>query len=125
MEEVSQEVIYQRVRNRVIELLDMYSSFDDVATVGAYEMINMVDDQLPLDYDKAPKVFSEKEKEIINKFMELVDGAADATTENVWDVVWFKNSVEWVKVSEFAKQALAVFSERGRFSEEHEDVLIT
>ena len=125
MEEISRQLLYQRLRNRLIELLDIYSSFDDIATLGAYEMSEMVCDLLPLNYEEAPKVFSEKEKEVIARFIELADGAADATKEDTWNVDWFKNSEEWVNVSNFAKQALAIFSKRGRFSEEHEEDLTT
>ncbi len=103
----------------------MYSSLDDIATVGAYEMIKLVGDLLPLDYDEAPKVLSEKEIEAISKFAELAEYAADATEEDAWSVDWFKSSEEWVSVSKFAKQALAVFSERGRFSEEHKELFAT
>ncbi|WP_170765313.1 hypothetical protein [Ruegeria lacuscaerulensis] len=125
MEEISRQLLYQRLRNRLIELLDMYSSLDDIATLGAYEMIELVGDLLPLDYDEAPKVFSEKEKEAISKFTELAKNAADATVEDTWSVDWFKSSDEWVSVSEFAKQALIIFHERGRYSEEHEKVFAT
>ena len=121
MEKISQQLLYQRLRNRVIELLDMYSSLDDIATLGAYEMINLVDDYLPLDYADAPKVFSEKEKVAIAKFMKLATAASDATEENTCSVDWFRSSKEWVSVSRFAEQALAVFTERGRFSEESEE----
>ena len=103
----------------------MYSSLDDIATLGAYEMIELVADLLPLNYDEAPKVFSEMEIEAISRFAELVEYAADATEEDTWSVDWFKSSEDWVSVSKFAKRALAVFSERGRFSEEHEEVFAT
>lgn len=122
MEKISQQLLYQRLRNRVIELLDTYSSLDGIATLGTYETIEMVGDWLPLDYAEAPKVFSEKEKVVIEKFMALATAAADVTEENTWNIDWFKNSEEWVRVSEFAEKALAVFSERGRFSEETEEV---
>lgn len=122
MEEISRQLLYQRLRNRVIELLDTYSSLEDIATLGAYEMIEMVDDWLPLDYAEAPKVFSEKEKVAVAKFTELATAAAEATKENTWSIDWFRNSAEWVSVSRFAEHALAVFSERGRFSEESEEV---
>ena len=91
----------------------------------SFSMINMVGDWLPVDYDEAPGVFSENEKEAISKFMELADIAADAADKNTWDIDWFKCAEEWVRLSEFAQQALAVFSERGRFSEEFEEVLPT
>ncbi|MEP3845711.1 MAG: hypothetical protein ABJM43_10285 [Paracoccaceae bacterium] len=123
MKEISQQLLYQRLRNRVIELFEMHSSLEDMATLGAFEMVNMVDDWLPLGYDEAPNVFSEKEKAVVAEFMELADRAADATDENTWKVEWFKNSEQWVRLSEFAQQALVTFSERGCFSEEYEEVL--
>jgi len=123
MEEISQQLLYQRLRNRVIELFDMHSSFEDIATLGAFEMVNMVGDVLPLDYDEAPKVFSEKEKKAVAEFLKLAGSAADATDEDTWKIEWFRNSRPWVRLSEFAKQALAIFSERGRFSEEYEEIL--
>ena len=125
MEPISRQLLYQRLRNRVIELLDTYSSVEDIAKLGAFEMINLVDDLLPLDYDEAPKVFSETEKEVIAEFLEFADAASDATDKDTWNVDWFRNSREWVILSEYAKQALAVFAERGRFSEEREAVLMT
>lgn len=125
MEEISRQLLYQRLRNRFIELLDMYSSLNDIATIGAYEMIELAYDLLPLNYDEAPKVFSKKEKEAISKFAELAKNAAEATEEDTWSIDWFKRSEEWVNVSEFAKQALVIFAERGRFSEEHEEEFAT
>lgn len=123
MEEISRKLLYQRLRNRVIELLEVYSSVEGIASMGAFEMINMVDDWLPLDFDEAPMVFSDKEKEVIAKFIRLVNSASDTTDEDTWDTEWFRASKEWVRLSEFAKVALIVFSERGRFSEETEETL--
>lgn len=122
MDEISQQLLYQRLRNRVIELLDLYCSFEDIAKFGAFEAINMVDDWLPLDYDEAPKVFSQKEKDAIREFLELWDMAADATDEDTQDVAWLEGSAEWVRLSKSAKRAFNIFSERGRFSEEKEEV---
>lgn len=65
-------------------------------------------------------MFSEQEIEVISKFLELADVAADATSNDTWDIVWFRNSEEWVILSDFAKQPLATFAERGRLSEEQE-----
>ena len=58
--------------------------------------------------------------EVIAKFLELSDVAADATGNDTWDIAWFRNSEEWVILSDFAKQSLATFAERGRLSEEQE-----
>ena len=125
MDEISQQLHYQRLRNRVIELLDFFCSCDDLAKFGAFEAINMVDDWLPLDCDISPNVFINKEKKAISKFVQLVESASNATDENSWDVDWFKSSNEWVRLSSFAKDALSVFLERGRFSEEIEEPSLT
>jgi len=98
----------------------MYTSLEYIASLGAFEMVNMVDDWLPFDYDEAPNVFSEKEKEVVAEFMELVGNAADVSDEGTWRVEWFKSSEEWGRLSKFAQQALVTFAERGRFSEEYE-----
>ncbi|GKX34887.1 MAG: hypothetical protein MnENMB40S_25050 [Rhizobiaceae bacterium MnEN-MB40S] len=80
---------------------------------------------MPLDYNKAPKVFSDKEIEAISEFIQLVEIASDATENDTWDIDWFKASKERVRLSLFAKKALVVFSERGRFSEESEESFTT
>ncbi|MEM8647598.1 MAG: hypothetical protein AAGF86_14790 [Pseudomonadota bacterium] len=123
MEDISQQLLYQRLRNSVIELLEMHSSYEDLAALGAFESINMVDDWLPLDYSEAPKVFSEIEKEVVSQFIAFAEAAAEATKSDTWDVEYFKSAEEWVRLSEFSKHALAIFEKRGRFSEEVEEHL--
>ena len=123
MEDISQQLLYQRLRNRVIELLEMHSSFEDMAALGAFEMINTVDDWLPLEYSEVPKVFSEKEKEAVSQFIEFAEVAAEATNSDTWDVEYFQGTEEWVRLSEFSKHALVIFEKRGRFSEETEEIL--
>ena len=121
MDEISRQLLYQRLRNRVIELIELFCSFDDIAKFGAFEVINMADDWLPLDYDRAPNVFTNKEKEVIAVFIQLVEAASNVTDEDTWDVNWFESSSEWVQLTSSAKVALAVLLERGRFSEEIEE----
>ena len=53
MEHISQLLLYQRLRNRIIELLELHSSFEDIAMLGAFEAVNLVYDWLPLDYEKS------------------------------------------------------------------------
>ncbi len=125
MYEISQQLLSQRLRNRVIELLDLYCSFDDLARLGAFEAINMVDDWLPLDYDKAPNVFIEKEKKAIAEFIHFFEEASNATDEDTWDVNWFRSSNEWVRLCAFAKNTLTILLERGRFSEDVEEISLT
>lgn len=124
MDEISQQLVYQRVRNRVIEVLELYCSLDDLAKFGAFEAINMADDWLVLDYKKAPKVFNQKERDAVGDFMKLWDVASNATNEDISSVAEFESSMEWVRLCETAKQAVLIFSERGRFSEEIEEVML-
>lgn len=56
--------------------------------------------------------------------MKLADIATDATKVDTWDVERFEGSKEWVRISKIAKQALVIFAERGRFSEEYEEDLM-
>ncbi len=93
--------------------------------MGAFETINLVADVLPLDYAEAPQIFSEKEIELISSFLALVDRAADATETDTWQIQYFKSSEEWVRLSEFAKEALVSFEERGHFSEDTEEDFVT
>ena len=123
MDEISQQLLFQRLRNRVIDLLDLYCSFDDLAKFGTFSVINMVDDWLPLDYEEAPEVFTQKEKDAVGEFLKNWDEAANATNEDIWSVAEFESSIEWVRLSKTAKEAFLVFSERGRFSEDFEEVM--
>lgn len=84
----------------------------------------MVGDCLPVEYHGAPKVFSEKEKAAIEAFLKLVDFASEASNENSYDVGWFQKSTEWCELSEFAREAIVTFMERGLFSEEVEENLL-
>ena len=123
MDEISQQIIYQRLRNRVIEVLDLYCSFHGIAKFGAFEAINIAEDFLPLDFEQTPNVYSQKEKDAVSEFMELWEIAADATHENTQDAAWLESSVEWVRLSNSAKRGFRIFSERGRFSEDYEEEL--
>lgn len=130
MENISRTLLDQRLRNRVIELLELCASFEDIATLGAFEVINMIDDWLPLESDKAlnvfetSKVFSENEKQATAQFFKLMENAAEVTDQDCWDVAWFESSSEWVELSKFSKETLEIFAKRGRFSEEIEGAKI-
>ena len=125
MDGISQQLLYQRLRNRVIEALDLYCSFDDLAKLGAFSAINMVEDWLPLNYEAAGTVFDQKEKNSVSEFIRRFNVAADATDADIWSNASFESAPEWVRLSETAKNAFIVFSERGRFSEECEEVTST
>ena len=105
----------------MIDILDLYASIDDLAKFGAFQAINMVDDWLPIDYDRSPNVFVESERSEIAEFFRLFEIASNSTNRDTWDVNWFKSSDEWMHLSAAAKNALLVLLERGHFSEDKEE----
>jgi hypothetical protein len=123
MEQISPQLVYQRLRNRVIELMEMHFTAEDAAALGAFELVNMVDDWFPLTYDAAPKVFNAKEKDAISDFLRQAAVAADATVIDTWDAEWFKNSPEWSALFKVAQEVHAILMQRGRFSEDEEETL--
>jgi hypothetical protein len=125
MEEIGKRLLHQRVRNRVIELLDITCSFTEIAKFGAFWVINMAYDWLPLDYRDAPNVFDEKEKHAVEEFLRLMEKAAVTTTHDTWDIRWFENSLEWRELSAYAKKSLHVFINRGLFSEDVENISLS
>jgi hypothetical protein len=124
-----EQVIEQRIRNRIIEYLELASSFDaQIAYERAapivnvpYEVINQWEDQLPNgpsgigDY---PKVYTADEVEALNRF------------HGVWKVTWravpddhpsfqaVQAMPEWEQFRREAEHALAVLARRGKLDED-------
>jgi len=121
MEHVSNRLLHQRLRNRVIELLDLHSCPDAVSRFGAHEAINLVDDFLPLDFHDAPGIFSEAEQLAITSFLILVDRASDVTDTDHLTTDWFTDSPEWGALSNFSRRTYNLFMVRGVSNEERED----
>jgi hypothetical protein len=87
---------------------------------GAFELINRVDDILPLSEMPRLGVFSQDEFEITEKFVGLVDLAAENTNEDMFEAEFFTSSTPWENLLAFSTDALKVFAIRGKFSEEFE-----
>ncbi len=126
MENLSRLLLYQRLRNRFIELLEWHSSIEHLALLGAFEAINTVDflfpKEEPLDFEQAPKVFSGREKEVMKTFLVMADEVADITEHDTWDASWFEKSAEWCELMKVARHASTIFDERGRFSDDFEEL---
>lgn len=114
----SKYLVYQRIRNRVIELLEMYASLECVAQFGAFGIIEMHDDFLPIEFSEIPDVFTTEEQAAIANFTALVEQASAATITDTSDLEWLVDSEEWWSLSVFSKQALKVFIKRGRYEEQ-------
>lgn len=121
METISQQLLYQRLRNRLAETFEVLSSFEHLARYGAFATINLIDDIFPVCPHAAPGVFSKEEHDIIARFLKAFEIAAEATKKDTWSIEWFRGSEDWLRLNEIANQALVIFAKRGRFSEEFEE----
>ncbi|WP_037311311.1 hypothetical protein [Ruegeria halocynthiae] len=120
MNEISQQLLYQRLRNRIIEQLDHSSSLCSVSELGAFETLECIYDFLPIDFDVVPELFDEEERKAISGFLEIADKAAKETHQDTWELAVYERSTTWVELSRRAKLGYAVFLRRGRFSEDEE-----
>ncbi len=70
MEEISELLLNQRIRNRIIEVLEVYASVDDQKFFGTGEVVNMwedwVDDKRLPGYREP--IFSKQEQLAISAF---------------------------------------------------------
>ena len=125
MEQVSRQIVHQRIRNRVIETLEMVSCLEEVSKYGAFWIINTTDFLVPTDFDDCAGVFDEAERSAIDRFRDLMDKVSDATPDDFFDIDRFRASSEWSAVERCAAEALQIFNRRGLFSEDVEETCPT
>lgn len=126
----SSRVVEQRIRNRVIEHLDVvasYSEQDEYARVAPvyipYELINQWEDWVladPRTDSSVLKVYSEAEREALGAVQHAWKAAADALPNDYPSLESAQAMPEWAAWRDAAASALKVFSARGRMSEEEE-----
>lgn len=122
-ESVSEILLKQRIRNRLIEYFGIASSYDDIAKFGAYETIEMLEDWISssdLTYFSEP-VFSSEEQAELKNFYAAWETASDETKEDVFDSEILRKKHCWVSFREAAMSAQSIFLKRGHFSEEKEE----
>lgn len=106
MADISELLLQQRVRNRIIEHFDGATSFEGVAKIGAFEEIEMLIDwvQPPLDAEFfSGPVFSQPEITATKGFCSIVDVACDAAREHCQTKVGYciQMSKWWVRLNDF------------------------
>lgn len=121
MAEISDKILLQRLRNRVMECLEMLSDGVSVDQIGTDEVINSWYDQVDeerLSFFREA-VFTDQELNALMKVMEVMEANFEAvpSTWNQRDVTF---SEPWSKIVLAANQALLVFEKRGRFDEDQE-----
>jgi len=118
---ISTKLFQQRIRNRIIEYFDV--SFEEITKWGTDEIINMWEDIVPNGWDEGffcEPVFSQKEQTHIKRFCLIWERAAEATSENIFNINTLKGSLDWSEFVHEAQTALKLFEERGKLPEEVE-----
>lgn len=126
----SDQVIEQRVRNRLIEYFELASSFaaqheyqQAVPIVHVpYEVIEQWQDWVPhLDLVlSTSKVYSADEVEALRRFQAVCDATADAIGYDYPSLAAVQELRAWQELRREAESALAVFARRGTLPEDRE-----
>ena len=127
----SPRVVEQRIRNRVIEYLELASSFDDQLQYQRnvewvhipVEIIEQWADSVRGDprTDSQPlSVYSADELHVMGDFHATWDRVADRTPYGDLSITDLQQLPEWDELRQAAISALAVFQQRGRMPEDRE-----
>lgn len=131
MSDPSTRLVHQRIRNRVIEYLELASSYADqteyqrnvpIANV-VHEVINQWEDWVnrdPTEIDWAPGVFSEEELVVMTSFHDTWETVI-ARTRGVNTLTEAHETVAWADLRAAAAAARMVFEHRGQMSEDIEE----
>ena len=121
MTEISDTLLKQRLRNRLIESLDAFADNDTVEAVGTDEIIQIWYDYMDEDrmefFDEP--VFSVEELNAIKRFHNLLD----KTHQNIpstWKLEELEGIEEWSALVAMACKGVSVFYKRGLLDEETE-----
>jgi hypothetical protein len=127
----SRRVVEQRVRNRIIEYLEVASSFEaqqeyerDVPIAYIpYELINQWQDwvhQDPREDRDLSDVYDGPEVEAMCQFHAAWEDAVSAVPNNYPPLSELQALPAWDRLRDAAGSALSVFMRRGKMSEDHE-----
>jgi hypothetical protein len=126
----SQQLILQRIRNRIIEHLETLASFDAqrdyqlrVPKINVpYELINGWEDWVdgPAPTHFVEPVFSAAEREVVAVFHAEWNRAASDMPDTYPSLSEVQAAPYWSRLRDAAERALMVFEKRGKLSEEVE-----
>jgi hypothetical protein len=127
--EPTSQLVLQRIRNRIIEYLELVSSFDDQREYqsGApvhvpHEVINQWEDWVrgPRDPAFVQPLFTEEEQDAIARYHQIWNETAASTPNPLPDLESLFLTTEWQRLRDAAFEALRVFRVRGKLSEDNE-----
>lgn len=128
----SQRVVEQRVRNRLIEYLELAASFEDQTTYQAgapmvhvpSEIINQWADWSPPElepWQTAPSgIYTAAEWDALHAFHVVWDWVARNTPDPLPELAALQRTPEWERLRAAADAALQPFHARGRSPEDRE-----
>ncbi|MGF1593831.1 MAG: hypothetical protein ACFCUW_11160 [Kiloniellaceae bacterium] len=121
-ESIGRTLLQQRIRNRLMDVLEIASAFDEIARCGTSETINLWEDwyrESDSDFYAEP-VFSVSERKQIIEFSKVWNETAEVEEDNTFDPEKLKTLPHWCRFRDAAETALRVFEQRGRCSEDKE-----
>lgn len=127
----TEQLVQQRIRNRVIDYLELAASFDEqrryeqaapIAHVP-YEVINQWDDQFPQglrsELDRST-VYTPDEAAALTAFRAVLDKVSRAVPVDFPSLAKIQSMPAWADLRDAAATALAVLVRRGRMPEDRE-----
>ena len=133
-EQVSRQVVDQRIRNRYIEYFELASSEAELLDYQAKVPVNIFAELINQWEDWSPRpgltpmrtwfpltVYSEEEIVEILRFHTVWDAVSDSTPQDIDRIEDFFVLPQWQLLKSAAVVALATFSKRGKLSEDEED----
>lgn len=129
--QLSERVVDQRIRNRIIEYFELAASYDHqlayeksvpIAHVP-HEVINQWEDWVPagpMTAVKDPSVFSAAELQEMQGFQLVWESTAAAVDDNYPPLSEVQALPAWDRLRQQAERALRVFEVRGKLPEDQE-----
>ena len=105
-----------------MEVLNVYTSIEDQAYLGADEVINMWEDYVDNERLESyiEPVFTQEEQNSIKQFHSSWNKVCDETPHNMPGILSLLNNESWASLIKQAKEAYSLFDKRGYLSEENE-----
>jgi len=132
-DKISQTLLYQRIRNRIIEYFEATSSYEEQLAYEARvpmvfvpnEVINEWEDWFRREYlpDYVEPIFSKEEQESLGNFDQIWLSVVDDTPNPLPKLTDLIGTEPWERLRVAAEEALNVFRVRGMFDEEREEFL--
>ncbi len=123
----SKRIVEQRIRNRIIEVLDRIVSFGEASGLtDLNELLNEWEDWVGIEHpirreDSAEPVYTSAECDAVSAVDRAWERFCDATPQTITDAGAATRLPEWDSLVTAATIAASVLNQRGRMSEEHEE----